>query len=44
MISPEMNHESQFEDSLLLLVATGSSILTELQRLSRRVPEVRPSK
>jgi hypothetical protein len=40
MIGADANYESQFEDSLLLLVATGSSILTELQRLSKRVPEV----
>lgn len=32
--------ESVFADALLQLVASGSAIITELQRLSKRIPEV----
>ncbi len=35
-----LDSEGVFSDSLLQLVARGSAIITELQRLSKRVPEV----
>lgn len=35
-----LDSESVFDNTLLQLVARGSTIITELQRLSKRIPEV----
>jgi len=35
-----LDSESVFTDSILQLVARGSAIITEIQRLSKSIPEV----
>ena len=38
--SEVQDSESVFADALVQVVASGSSLITELQRLSKRIPEV----